>query len=355
VLKVKFIQFQSMLAKIIQNEQTGLAAWQKELTESYTQPDGLLAHLDIPPEPSHSGERAVAAACKQFPMRVPRSFVRRMTKGDRNDPLLRQVLPLADEWVFTPGFSRDPLAEQNSACPGLVHKYRNRVLLMVKGCCAVNCRYCFRRYYPYRENGRAGNQWQHALDYVAAHSSLNEVILSGGDPLMADDRPLSWLVDRIARIPHIKRLRIHTRLPVAIPQRITAGLVQLLAGSRLQTLMVLHINHANEVNDELAESLHPLKRTGITLLNQAVLLKGVNDSVETQAALSEKLFDAGILPYYLHILDRVQGAGHFLVAEDHARDLLAGLMGRVSGYLVPRLAREISGRDSKIPVDLYMQ
>lgn len=321
------------------------------LAESYTHPAELLADLDIPPDAREFNP----AAFRLFPLRVPSSFVQRMKKGARDDPLLRQVLPSADELIFTTGFSKNPLAEQKFASPGLLHKYSNRILIMVTGSCALNCRYCFRRYFPYRQKGCGAAQWQTALDYVSAHPSVNEVIFSGGDPLMAPDNQLSWLVDRIIRISHVKRLRIHTRLPVVIPKRITAELLNIFDKTRLQTLLVLHINHANEINDELAQSLRPLKRSGITLLNQAVLLKGVNDSVDILAELSEKLFEAGILPYYLHTLDRVQGAGHFLVSDESARKLMAGLLGRVAGYLVPRLTRETSGRDSKTPLNLYLE
>jgi EF-P beta-lysylation protein EpmB len=340
-----------MIAKSIRYEQSGLQDWQKMLAESYTDPAELLADLKIPPDAREFNP----AAFRLFPLRVPRSFVQRMKKGDRDDPLLRQVLPSADELIFTTGFSKNPLAEQKFASPGLLHKYSNRILIMVTGSCALNCRYCFRRYFPYRQKGCGAAQWQTALDYVSAHPSVNEVIFSGGDPLMAPDNQLSWLVDRIIRISHVKRLRIHTRLPVVIPKRITAELLNIFDKTRLQTLLVLHINHANEINDELAQSLRPLKRSGITLLNQAVLLKGVNDSVDILAELSEKLFEAGILPYYLHTLDRVQGAGHFLVPDESARKLMAGLLGRVAGYLVPRLTRETSGRDSKTPLDLYLE
>lgn len=339
-----------MVAEPMQNFQPGLDGWHKMLAESYTHPHRLLADLEIPVD--MPGLRPVVS--RQFPMKVPAAFVQRMAAGNPDDPLLRQVLPVADELILTKGFARDPLAEMGCAGKGVIHKYANRVLLPLTGRCAVNCRYCFRRYFPHPKTGSDRLRWQSAIDYVAVRANVSEVILSGGDPLMVEDHQIKWLLDRLARIPTLKRIRIHTRLPVVVPERLTAELANILTRTRLQTILVLHINHGNEINDQLAQSLKPLVRSGVTLLNQGVLLKGVNDAVSILAALSEKLFDAGILPYYLHTLDRVQGAGHFLVPDERARTLMAGLLGQVAGYLVPRLTREISGRDSKIPLDLYL-
>ncbi|MDF5501600.1 EF-P beta-lysylation protein EpmB, partial [Vibrio parahaemolyticus] len=232
---------------------------------------------------------------------------------------------------------------------------RNRALMIVKGGCAVNCRYCFRRHFPYQENKSGKQAWTKCLEYMAQQPELNEVIFSGGDPLMAKDDEIHWLLEHIAHIPHIKRLRIHSRLPVVIPARVTDELCQLLQASRLQIILVTHINHANEINDEFAEQMFKLKRAGVTLLNQGVLLKGVNDSVEAQVALSEALFDAGILPYYLHVLDKVQGAAHYFISDAEAKAIMRGLITRVSGYLVPKLTREIGGRPSKTPLDLHLE
>lgn len=219
--------------------------------------------------------------------------------------------------------------------------------MIVKGGCAVNCRYCFRRHFPYSDNKGGKTQWKTALNYIAEHPELNEVILSGGDPLMAKDHELAWLFDEIESIPHIKRLRIHTRLPVVIPNRITDELCTLIRNSRLQTILVTHINHANEINNELTGAMKKLKRVNVTLLNQGVLLRGINDSVEALTALSETLFTAGIQPYYLHVLDKVQGAAHYMVDDTEARRLMAGLMQNVSGYMVPKLTREIGGEQVK--------
>ncbi|EKO3575465.1 EF-P beta-lysylation protein EpmB [Vibrio metschnikovii] len=325
--------------------------WLQQLANGISDPEQLLTQLAIDPSPWQSGFKARAL----FAQRVPQSFVERMEKGNPNDPLLRQVLPLSDEFIIHPGYSTDPLEEQNNSTPGLLHKYRNRCLLIVKGGCAINCRYCFRRHFPYQDNKGNKLVWQQSLDYIAQHRQLNEVILSGGDPLMAKDHELSWLIEQIAAIPHIKRLRIHSRLPVVIPARITDELVSLCAETRLQVILVTHINHANEINAELSQQLARLRAEKVTLLNQSVLLKGVNDSVPAQVALSEALFDAGVLPYYLHVLDKVQGAAHFYVSDEQARAIIAGLIEQVSGYLVPKLTREIGGRPSKTPLDLHLE
>ncbi len=325
--------------------------WLKQLANGISDPQKLLEQLEIDPEPWQNG----FDARKLFAQRVPQSFVERMQKGNPFDPLLRQVLPLSAEFEVHPGYSNDPLQEQNNDIPGLLHKYRNRALMIVKGGCAINCRYCFRRHFPYQENKGNKTTWQQSLDYLAQHDELNEVILSGGDPLMAKDDELRWLIDHIADIPHIKRLRIHSRLPVVIPARVTDELVSLLAGTRLQVILVTHINHAQEINQELSDALSKLKRVGVTLLNQGVMLKGVNDSVDAQVQLSEALFDSGVLPYYIHVLDKVQGAAHFYISDQQAKAIMAGVIERVSGYLVPKLTREIGGRSSKTPLDLHLE
>lgn len=325
--------------------------WLQQLTNAISNPAELLQQLEIDPALWQNG----FAARKLFALRVPQSFVDRMEKGNPYDPLLRQVLPLNEEFEWHDGYSNDPLDEQNNAIPGLLHKYRNRVLMIVKGGCAINCRYCFRRHFPYQENKGSKQVWQQSVDYIAAHPELNEVILSGGDPLMAKDEELRWLIDAISSVPHIKRLRIHSRLPVVIPARITDALCDLLGETRLQVILVTHINHANEINLEFKQQMSRLRAINVALLNQGVLLKGVNDSVDAQVALSETLFDAGILPYYLHVLDKVQGAAHFFVSDQKAKEIMAGVIERVSGYLVAKLTREIGGRASKTPLDLHLE
>lgn len=337
-----------MIPKILTAVET---SWQKELAQAYRDPAKLLEALDLPLAPFMAG----FAARKQFPLMVPRPFVRRMRKGDANDPLLRQVMTLEQELTSVKGYSEDPLEEQQSAVPGLLHKYQSRVLMIIRGGCAVNCRYCFRRHFPYADNSPSKEGWEQALDYIRADQQIDEVIYSGGDPLMAKDDFLAWLSAEIAAIPHVRRLRIHTRLPVVIPSRITDELLDWFAGTRLQPVMVLHINHANEVDEELTQALQPLRDAGVTLLNQGVLLKGVNDSVQAQVALSEAIFAAGIMPYYLHVLDKVQGAAHYDLHEQEARELMAGVIKRLPGYLVPKLVREIGNQPGKTPIDLHLQ
>ncbi|MCG7489762.1 EF-P beta-lysylation protein EpmB [Vibrio sp. Of14-4] len=325
--------------------------WIKQLANGISDPEKLLKILEIDPSPWQKG----FAARKLFAQRVPLSFVDRMEKGNPFDPLLRQVLPLEEEFEIHSDYSNDPLKEQDNAVPGLLHKYRNRVLMILKGGCAINCRYCFRRHFPYDENKGSKSVWMQSLAYIQDHPELNEVILSGGDPLMAKDQELDWLIENISAISHIKRLRIHTRLPVVIPERITLALRETLSATRLQVILVTHINHPNEINQDLKLALNDLRSAGVTLLNQGVMLKGVNDEIETQVSLSETLFDAGVLPYYMHVLDKVQGAAHFYISDDKARAIMSGVIEKVSGYLVPKLTREIGGRTSKTPLDLHLE
>ncbi|MEE8731277.1 MAG: EF-P beta-lysylation protein EpmB [Rahnella inusitata] len=326
--------------------------WLYQLGDVITDPDELLTLLALNDNAELQSGRE---ARRLFPLRVPRAFVARMQPGDPQDPLLLQVLTAREEFIAAPGFTTDPLDEQRSVVPGLLHKYNNRALLLVKGGCAVNCRYCFRRHFPYQDNQGNKANWVQALDYIRTRPELDEIIFSGGDPLMAKDHELDWLIGELEGIAHIKRLRIHTRLPVVIPARITDALCQRLEQSRLQVLMVTHINHANEIDDALRDSMAKLKKHGVTLLNQSVLLRDVNDSADVLAALSNALFDAGILPYYIHVLDKVQGAAHFMVSDDEARVIMKALMSKVSGYMVPKLTREIGGEPSKTILDLRLK
>jgi EF-P beta-lysylation protein EpmB len=325
--------------------------WLKQLSNAISDPHKLLAQLEIEATPWENGLKAR----RLFPMRVPQSFVDRMEKGNPYDPLLRQVLPLSQEFEVHDGYSEDPLEEQGNAVPGLLHKYRNRALMIVKGGCAINCRYCFRRHFPYNENKGGKANWQKALEYIASKPEIDELILSGGDPLMAKDSELAWLIEQAECIPHLKTLRIHSRLPVVIPDRITAELCEVLEKTRLNTILVTHINHANEIDSALKRAMTRVKASHTTLLNQGVLLKGVNDSVDAQVELSHALFAAGILPYYLHVLDKVQGAAHFYIRDEQAKAIIHGLIARVSGYLVPKLTREEGGKASKTPLDLHLE
>jgi EF-P beta-lysylation protein EpmB len=324
--------------------------WQKELAMSFSDPVSLLKYLELPLESFTDDIKAR----QLFPMRVPRPFAAKMKKGDPLDPLFMQVFTSRKEFDLAPGFSSDPLQEQNNKQSGILHKYQNRLLLLVRGGCAVNCRYCFRRHFPYSDNHLNKQQWQQALEYIADNPQLDEVIYSGGDPLMAKDDFLAWLTTQIEAIPHIKRLRIHTRLPVVIPSRITTELITWFSQSRLKPVMVLHVNHANEIDNALAGSMQKLRQVGVTLLNQAVLLKGINDTADQQIALNEGLFNIGVMPYYLHVLDKVQGAEHFDLPDSKAKELMRELIKRQPGYLVPKLVREIGGQPGKTPLDLQL-
>ena len=318
--------------------------WRSELALAYRDPARLLAELGIDPA-------AVPwLAGSGFPLRVPRGYVRRMRRGDPRDPLLRQVLPVTLENHPRPGFVKDPVGDgQALAAPGLLHKYRGRALLMLTGACAVHCRYCFRRHFPYGESGSRPADWDAALDYLAGEPSISEVILSGGDPLTLPDKRLALLARRLDAMPHLRRLRIHSRLPVVLPERIDDSLLAWLGEMRLQRVLVIHANHGNEIDDQVRDALTRLAAAGVTLLNQSVLLEGVNDDAGVLAELSERLFAAGVLPYYLHLLDRVAGAAPFEVPAERALTIHQALLRRLPGYLVPRLVREEAGAPHKLP------
>ncbi len=323
---------------------TPLNSWQDELIQAIDCPRELLEVLQLP----MSLLPAAEAANTLFALKVPRPFVQRMRKGDPSDPLLRQVLPLGDELEDTVGYQVDPLQEQKATPdPGLVHKYKSRVLLIAAPNCAINCRYCFRRHFPYQDNNPGRTQWLQTFATIAADDNINEVILSGGDPLANSDRQLQWMVDQLAQIPHIKRLRVHTRLPIVIPQRITDYTLRWLTSSRLQTLVVLHSNHPAELDDQVAKSVDRMRASQITVLNQAVLLKGINDNLQTQVSLSERLFEIGALPYYLHLPDKVQATAHFDVNQNEALALHQQMQSQLSGFLVPKLVREEPGHTQK--------
>jgi EF-P beta-lysylation protein EpmB len=322
-------------------------SWNQVLAGATKDVKSLLTQLDIPISELSQRQQA----CIDFPLLVPQPFINKMKKGDPNDPLLLQVLPQSAELEEVEGFINDPLAEKHSNLQkGLIHKYHGRVLVLLSTGCAVNCRYCFRRHFPYQENRIGKNDWQAILDYVAQDSSIEELILSGGDPLMLSDQQLEKFIKQAEAIPHLERLRIHTRLPVVIPQRITDNFVHILHSCRFDCAIVLHINHGNELDDQLVNALSKIKQAGITLLNQAVLLREINDTLSDQVDLSKVLFKAGVLPYYLHLLDKVRGAHHFEVNEKDARDLHKQLVLKLSGYLVPKLVREEAGKGSKTPI-----
>lgn len=287
-------------------------------------------------------------AHKTFKLLVPRPYLSRIEHGNPNDPLLVQILPSAREMLAVTGYSKDPLEEaDHNPQKAIVHKYKRRLLVITTGTCAVNCRYCFRRHFPYGDNQLAQTEWDSVIDYLKAHPEVNEVILSGGDPLMMKDALLADKVRKLEALPQIKRLRIHSRLPVVIPQRVCQAMLDWIKASRLDIIMVWHINHANEVDEYVIQAAQRLKQQGVTLLNQGVLLKGVNDTVETQVDLSEAVFKAGLMPYYMFTLDQVEGAAHFDISVEDAQRLMGKVAAELPGYLVPRLAKEIPGEAAK--------
>jgi EF-P beta-lysylation protein EpmB len=291
------------------------------------------------------------AAAAQFPLRVPRGFIARMRPGDLADPLLRQVLPVDAEMRIVPGFGFDAVGDGAAKkADGVIQKYRGRALLVTTGSCAVNCRYCFRRHFPYADETAARDGWAGAVASIAADPTIDEVILSGGDPLSLATPKLTELTAQLAAIPHVRRLRIHSRLPVVLPERVDAALLQWLSALPWPVAFVIHANHANEFDASVDAALAALRGTGAQLLNQAVLLRGVNDSGDALADLSERSYAAGVLPYYLHQLDRVEGVAHFEVPDEEARALHAALAARLSGYLVPKLVREVQGDPGKRPL-----
>ena len=325
----------------------GAGDWKRLWREAVRDPRELLALVGLP----GLAGRVSDAAAAQFPLRVPRGFVAKMRHGDPHDPLLRQVLPLDDEDRIVPGFDLDAVGDAAArAGAGVIRKYRGRALLVATGSCAIHCRYCFRRHFPYAEETAAAGGWADAVALIAADPSIEEVILSGGDPLSLATPKLAELTGALAAIAHLRRLRIHTRLPVVLPERIDGALLDWLATLPWPVAIVLHANHANEFDPGVDAAMARLRGAGATLLNQAVLLRGVNDSVDALADLSMRAWDAGVLPYYLHQLDRVAGAAHFEVSDDAARSLHAALAARLSGYLVPRLVREVAGDTGKRPL-----
>ncbi|MEM6329750.1 MAG: EF-P beta-lysylation protein EpmB [Planctomycetota bacterium] len=321
--------------------------WRDELRRAVRDPRELARLLDLP----DAWAEQAAGAAAQFPLVAPRPYVDRIQRGDPADPLLRQVLPLDVETTPAAGFTADPVSDAAAELtPGLLHKYHGRALLVTTGVCAVHCRFCFRRHFPYGLAPKGVDAWAPAIDRIAADATITEVILSGGDPLTLVDKTLAALAGRLAAIPHLRRLRVHTRLPVVLPSRVTDGLLAWLAGGRLAPVVVLHANHANEIDAAVAAACRRLQAAGVRRLNQAVLLRGVNDTADAQAELSERLFDAGVLPYYLHQLDRVAGAAHFEAPVETGRRIVAQLQARLPGYLVPRYVREIAGQPGKTPV-----
>jgi L-lysine 2,3-aminomutase len=322
-----------------------LPSWQTDFAAAVTDPAELASLLGLP----ESWVAPAREAARMFPMRVPRSFVARMRRGDPTDPLLRQVLPVAEELEHTAGRSSDPLQEADARrAPGLLHKYRGRALLIATGACAMHCRYCFRREFPYEDQQSDTGRWHDALAALAADPSIEELILSGGDPLSLGDARLQSLSRALADIPQLRSLRLHTRNAIVLPSRVDDGLVEWIKGLPWRVTVVLHVNHAQELEGDAVEAIARLRSTGALLLNQSVLLRGVNDDAATLVALSKRLHELGVLPYYLHLTDAVNGTAHFDVDELRGRAIVDALARALPGYLVPRLVREVPGEEAKV-------
>jgi EF-P beta-lysylation protein EpmB len=321
--------------------------WKRALADAVRDPDELIDLLQLPENLRKPARRAAS----RFPLVVPRDFLARMRPGDSHDPLLRQVLPLGVEEDEVEGYGSDPVGESGaSLLPGLIQKYEGRVLLVATGTCAINCRYCFRREFPYTDVPRGLEAWRPALERIAGDPTLTEVILSGGDPLVLTDTSLKELAAALAAIPHLKRLRIHSRLPIVIPERVTESLLKCLQGTRLNPILVVHANHPAEIAGACARALSKLIDAGLPVLNQSVLLRGVNDDADTLVELSERLMELRVLPYYLHQLDPIRGAAHFHVDESRGLEIIAELRRRLPGYAVPRYVHEVPGATNKIPI-----
>jgi EF-P beta-lysylation protein EpmB len=319
-------------------------SWRLAMQRAIRDPLTLCRMLRLPRE----FEAGAVRAARLFPLLAPLEYVRKMRAGDPRDPLLLQVLPLAEEEDCPTGFSSDPLHESAAeAAPGLLHKYQGRALMIATGACAVHCRYCFRRHYPYGEGPKTLAEWEPALLHISSDTSIEEVLLSGGDPLSLSDERLGELAQLLAEIPHVKRLRIHTRLPIVIPQRVCDELFAWLCGTRLTPVMIVHANHPRELDEDVAAALAELRRRGVMLFNQSVLLQGVNDDADVLAELSLRLIDLGVTPYYLHQLDRVAGAAHFEAPVERGMEMIEQLRRGLPGYAVPRYVRELPGESSK--------
>ena len=350
ILAIAFIKSNYVLGYQMTNQVVSLIqsdraeTWQEILSDLITDPQELLRILELDADTSPFSLEALA----QFPLKAPRPFVERIEKGNWQDPLLRQIWPSAFEETQTEGFVADPLNEEEfNPVPGLLHKYQGRVLLTAAPHCAIHCRYCFRRHFDYRANSPSRAQWEEAFAYIANDSSIEEVILSGGDPLAISDRQFHWLLQQLANIEQLTTVRIHTRLPIVIPQRITSELISCLNETRLRVVMVVHCNHRAELDSAVSDNFDTLGDVGVTMLNQAVILKDVNDNAEALIDLNKALFQHNVLPYYLHMPDQVAGTEHFNVTDQHAKQLIKTLHASLPGYLVPRLVRENPGERGK--------
>ena len=318
--------------------------WKYQLANAIRDPLELLRRLELPADLQYYRD-------SRFPLRVPSSYVDRMRRGDPYDPLFRQVFPFIQETSTNPEYTHDPVGDLSAqVAPGLLHKYKGRALLTLTGACAVHCRYCFRRHFPYADSNPLQHHWPEIASYLGSHPDIHEIILSGGDPLSLTDDKLGMLLEKLSSIAHLKTLRIHTRLPVVIPSRVTRMLIEILRQHFPRVVIVIHVNHAQEICKDVETAMATLKEAGFTLLNQSVLLRGINDSCDSLIELSHKLFQCHVLPYYLHQLDRVSGAMHYDVEIKTAQQIMASLREQLPGYLVPKLVQEKAGAKTKIPL-----
>ncbi len=325
--------------------QETVARWQASMKMAFRSPVELAEFLGLNLE-----QAIVPSNSYGFPFLVTREFASRMKKGDWDDPLLLQAWPFSQESIAAPGYNEDPVGELGARIEsGLLQKYHGRVLMVTTGACAIHCRYCFRRHYPYSDEPKSIEQWLPALDRIEADDSISEVILSGGDPLMITDRSLETLFKRIESISHVERLRIHSRMPIVLPNRIDDGVVHLLKQTRLAAYVVVHTNHRNEIDESVIQAFRRMRNAGAVVLNQAVLLRGINDNVEAMEDLCLELTKHSVLPYYLHLLDPVQGASHFNVTAEKGKQLIVELRKRLPGYALPELVQELAGEASKTP------
>lgn len=323
-------------------------SWQRQLASAIRDPDKLIEVLELDDRLRAPARRAA----QLFPLMVPPDYLQRMERGNPHDPLLLQVLPLAAEELSQDNFVLDAVGDQQAKlAPGLLQKYEGRALLIATGACAVHCRYCFRRHYAYGDDPKLLADWEPAFQILEGDDSIHEIILSGGDPLMLTDRRLEELCARLQGIPHLRRLRVHSRLPIVVPERVTVRLLDILTAGPLTPIIVVHSNHPRELAGSCGQALRRLIQAGCTVLNQAVLLKGINDDLETLTTLCAELINLGVLPYYLHQLDRVAGTSHFEVSEARGLELIANLRTRLPGYAIPQFVKEVAGAKHKLPIE----
>lgn len=322
--------------------------WKSALRNTINTPQQLAQAISL----SQEAYKGLMHATELFPLKIPISVLSRIQENHLDDPVLRQYLPTEKEMQEHPDYQIDPVGDLNaSPLPGIIHKYQSRALIITSQVCAVHCRYCFRRHFPYQDMQLTSKHQEKIIAYLRENPALNEIILSGGDPLSLDDEKLYELIQALESVSHIKTLRIHSRLPIVIPSRVTDRLLDILKNSRFKTVMVLHCNHANEIDEDVESACLKLKQHTDALLNQSVLLRSINDSADVLAELSYRLFDCGVIPYYLHLFDKVQNAAHFDISAKQATIIVDNLRKKLPGYLVPKLVTEIAGEPCKTPVE----